>query len=1148
MNQDYKDWYSVNRGDDGYDSYYYDHLQKEAPMVTTTGPAWQITQVKDPSQVWYTEELSPSDKRKVDQGKLTAKFIKDHSTTERDTSMDEFYGNLTRHLIDKNVLKQENGGSMSYYQHGLDWNPKTISEDGSIIPMAQTGLNIPGVTDFKAPRAASESTSRMVFDPITKRMVSTATTGQSKKDVAAATSDMGKYKKFEKEEEKRRVSERKSAVAAKDKGSAFKLPSGETKKYDDMSATEKLYVSGKALEQRGRFNQDEEAWYDDFANPINWITGAAGGLGTAPYEAQQSGSVMPYLSAVASPLIEGAFGFDPLGSAMKIPGLKNQLSKSFEKIVKEPVQAFGLDVGNAAYELYHPIKYAKQIKDIKKYHSGLFDRIKDPEALKRLYNTKYTKKLLSEPTFEEFSENPEKYLNLPEISTFPGARFTKQKTKSSGSHYDPYNNRINIDPSDVNIAKQYGMEMSPEAIYEHELGHWLENMVGNRGGVSSSEARQIFGLSPNNYTPSNLKNYPGYNSLPEYGKSSIEYFAKANGPKLNEAIPHMRETRQTMLEKGYIKNIYDPIDPDLMSRFVKENPKDRISSFANPSSKDQMSGLSNLFNKLPAAAGVGIGAEALMEEDGETPQQRNGGLTKAQNGLEYMDLGPTGSTNKEVRRSCGRTKHDAAMNAEAARELRKLAKEKGPEQLTEWQDITRLDKEDKKALKEQFKLIKDKYPGLDFNMLVAANRDAGRTSVQFSQPERYGQYFNPETGEFLRNTDTRNVDPFMRFYRKQFPKQTKISATDVLDVYNKMPGGVSNYQRYVDEGYFPLDQTPTNQMYGGVTKAQKGLNVPTTTDSLNLFNAQIALNKFYEDEMKKGRIKKDAVKDKFALAKASELNDENLKFYRGETERRNRFNKGMYDDFYYKYFNLLPPQLQLLEERGLKKSQHKNNHQAYYRDLITPMQNLASPFALYDERIKPQSKISYSPVGSGYPGGNVVVYDYDPLAIKPYNMRTPKEKAEWEKKYGSKKTTKSTPVEKKKPEPKVTKKSITPESVLLDNQSQQTSSKITQTPAAVASKVEMSYSPGVPGGDPVYGPGNSLIGVMNKGKFTTYKHDALNSPDKALLENQEALQKYVGQKFGKDYVKFEKGGQYSNTKQTKMVNQKAPQSWLDQYK
>jgi hypothetical protein len=196
------------------------------------------------------------------------------------------------------------------------------------LPKAQKGLNIPGVTDFKAPRAASESTSRMMFNPVTKKMVSTATTGQNKKDVAAATKDMGKAKKTEREEERKRVAERKSAVAAKDKGSAFKLPSGETKKYSDMSAREKMYVSGKALEQRGRFNEDKEAWYDDFANPINWITSAAGALGTAPYEAQQSGSVMPYVSAIANPLMIGAGGFDPLGSAMKIPSKVAQSMES----------------------------------------------------------------------------------------------------------------------------------------------------------------------------------------------------------------------------------------------------------------------------------------------------------------------------------------------------------------------------------------------------------------------------------------------------------------------------------------------------------------------------------------------------------------------------------------------------------------------------------------------------------------------------------------------------------------------------------------------------------------------------------------------------------------------------------------------------
>ena len=167
------------------------------------------------------------------------------------------------------------------------------------------------------PRAASESTATRFFDPVTKRMVSTATTGQKKEDVAASTKDMGKVKKFEKEEEKKRVAERKSAVAAKDKGQAFTLPSGETKKYEDMDAREKMYVSGKALEQRGRIYEDEESFLDEYINPLNVIGTMAGGLGTAPYEARESDSNLPYLTAIATPLITGAMGFDPLGSAIK---------------------------------------------------------------------------------------------------------------------------------------------------------------------------------------------------------------------------------------------------------------------------------------------------------------------------------------------------------------------------------------------------------------------------------------------------------------------------------------------------------------------------------------------------------------------------------------------------------------------------------------------------------------------------------------------------------------------------------------------------------------------------------------------------------------------------------------------------------------
>jgi hypothetical protein len=42
----------------------------------------------------------------------------------------------------KTLPSAQNGQEMSFYQHGLDWTPKNISEDGSEIPMAQEGKSV----------------------------------------------------------------------------------------------------------------------------------------------------------------------------------------------------------------------------------------------------------------------------------------------------------------------------------------------------------------------------------------------------------------------------------------------------------------------------------------------------------------------------------------------------------------------------------------------------------------------------------------------------------------------------------------------------------------------------------------------------------------------------------------------------------------------------------------------------------------------------------------------------------------------------------------------------------------------------------------------------------------------------------------------
>jgi hypothetical protein len=307
--------------------------------------------------------------------------------------------------------------------------------------------------------------------------------------------------------------------------------------------------------------------------------------------------------------------------------------------------------------------------------------------------------------------------------------------------------------------------------------------------------------------------------------------------------------------------------------------------------------------------------------------------------------------------------------------------------------------------------------------------------------------------------------------------------------------------------------------------AQKGLEIPapTTADSTRLFNAQMALNKFYENEMKAGRIK-IAASEKFkpyykGIYSIDDINKENLDFYRTEIKYRESMSGhnrgGNYDDSYNYHFNLTPNQVKKLELEGLAKTKSGSKYQQYYRDLITPQQNLASPFALTDSRIDPQRFITYEEVMNfkkdnkrkvDYPGGTVKVFDYDPLAIKPYHMRTPQEKIDWEKKYG-----------KPKPQPKP-KPVVKPEPV-----KEQPIKEIKKEQPKPIERKQNIYE-----GSPVYSPGtgsglpSALIGFANQKGDTTYI-------------KPEDYERFAVPKYGKEYIE---------SKTTKKKNG----GWLDKYK
>lgn len=100
-----------------------------------------------------------------------------------------------------------------------------------------------------------------------------------------------------------------------EKNLPYTLPNGQRKTFDKMNWREKNYVRGNALKQRGKINK-----LPDALNPVQWVGDIAGNLAQAPYEAQQSNSILPYLTAIATPLVMGR----SMGS-----GNINPISKKF---------------------------------------------------------------------------------------------------------------------------------------------------------------------------------------------------------------------------------------------------------------------------------------------------------------------------------------------------------------------------------------------------------------------------------------------------------------------------------------------------------------------------------------------------------------------------------------------------------------------------------------------------------------------------------------------------------------------------------------------------------------------------------------------------------------------------------------------------
>ena len=208
---------------------------------------------------------------------------------------------------------------------------------------------------------------------------------------------------------------------------------------------------------------------------------------------------------------------------------------------------------------------------------------------------------------------------------------------------------MNIDFEQLNKIKGSGKLTDKEIkfIAAHELGHniqsYLESIGKTYKGRSYLDMEAVDELAPfikekpKEYLEKSrmMDNREAENLATKLGDDDGEilnasYFFR--GSRGNEPLPHLRELKQRMLNKGVINNIHDEITAKEIGNFYINHKgyKDRILSFIKPGD-DSYKTLAKLLNKTPVVIPAAIGVGALQ-------QKKKGGIISRLSEKEIKDL------------------------------------------------------------------------------------------------------------------------------------------------------------------------------------------------------------------------------------------------------------------------------------------------------------------------------------------------------------------------------------------------------------------------------------------------------------------------------------------------------------------------------
>jgi hypothetical protein len=260
----------------------------------------------------------------------------------------------------------------------------------------------------------------------------------------------------------------------------------------------------------------------------------------------------------------------------------------------------------------YPKIYGKTMNKIEATHRDWFaNKFMSPEGQVRL---------------REMGINPEQ-LEQPMLTWNPG----------ESSWFRTGTNQINIDPKQLpRLRMRLGMK--PSTVYEHELGHWLQKEATQHHprylsdlqryeedfrkfadfyakinpGTPESFLRNLYentkgalgskpppGILPSGFDDFMLSSKTGLTSKPnlsKFGKSNYDYFKFESG---KEPLAHLREMRDQMVKRGYLKDVYAKADEEMILNYITKYAwDDRIASFLEPT-MDNLKKIKTIMNRAP---------------------------------------------------------------------------------------------------------------------------------------------------------------------------------------------------------------------------------------------------------------------------------------------------------------------------------------------------------------------------------------------------------------------------------------------------------------------------------------------------------------------------------------------------------------------